>query len=38
LQIETPIIDQIYWVVHEGKRPDQAMQELLGRDQKAERA
>jgi glycerol-3-phosphate dehydrogenase (NAD(P)+) len=38
LQIETPIIDQIYSVVHEGKRPDQAMQELLGRGQKAERA
>lgn len=38
LQIETPIIDQIYSVVHKGKRPDQAMQELLGRDQKAERA
>ena len=38
LQIETPIIDQIYSVVYEGKRPDQAMQELLGRDQKAERA
>jgi glycerol-3-phosphate dehydrogenase (NAD(P)+) len=38
LQIETPIVDQIYSVVHEGKRPDQAMQELLGRDQKAERA
>jgi glycerol-3-phosphate dehydrogenase (NAD(P)+) len=38
LEIETPIIDQIYSVVHEGKRPDQAMQELLGRDQKSERA
>jgi glycerol-3-phosphate dehydrogenase (NAD(P)+) len=38
LQIETPIIDQIYSVVHEGKPPDQAMQELLGRDQKSERA
>ncbi|MEY2556985.1 MAG: glycerol-3-phosphate dehydrogenase [Verrucomicrobiota bacterium] len=38
LQIETPIIDQIYSVLYEGKRPDQAMQELLGRDQKAERA
>jgi glycerol-3-phosphate dehydrogenase (NAD(P)+) len=38
LQIETPIIDQIYSVVHQGKRPDQAMQELLGRDQKSERA
>jgi glycerol-3-phosphate dehydrogenase (NAD(P)+) len=38
LQIETPIIDQIYSILYEGKRPDQAMQELLGRDQKAERA
>jgi len=38
LNIETPIIDQIYAVLYEGKRPDQAMQELLGRDQKAERA
>jgi glycerol-3-phosphate dehydrogenase (NAD(P)+) len=38
LEIETPIIDQIYSVVHQGKRPDQAMQELLGRDQKSERA
>jgi glycerol-3-phosphate dehydrogenase (NAD(P)+) len=37
LQIETPIIDQIYSVVHEGKRPDEAMQALLGRDQKSER-
>lgn len=37
-QIETPIIDQIYAVVHEGKRPADAMQELLARDQKAERA
>ena len=38
LQIETPIIDQIYSVVHEGKRPADAMQALLARDQKAERA
>jgi glycerol-3-phosphate dehydrogenase (NAD(P)+) len=38
LQIETPIIDQIYSLLYEGKRPDQAMQELLARDQKAERA
>ena len=38
LQIETPIIDQIYSVVHEGKQPDRAMQELLGRDQKSEGA
>jgi glycerol-3-phosphate dehydrogenase (NAD(P)+) len=37
-QIETPIIDQIYSVLYEGKRPDQAMQALLGRDQKAERS
>jgi glycerol-3-phosphate dehydrogenase (NAD(P)+) len=37
LKIDTPIIDQIYSVLYEGKRPDQAMQELLGRDQKAER-
>jgi glycerol-3-phosphate dehydrogenase (NAD(P)+) len=37
LNIETPIIDQIYSVVHEGKRPADAMQALLARDQKAER-
>lgn len=37
LQIETPIIDQIYSVVHEGKAPIDAMQALLARDQKAER-
>lgn len=37
LKVETPIIDQVYSVLYEGKRPDQAMQELLGRDQKAER-
>ena len=38
LNIETPIIDQIYSILHQGKRPDQALQELLGRDQKSERA
>jgi glycerol-3-phosphate dehydrogenase (NAD(P)+) len=38
LDIETPIIDQIYSVLYEAKRPDQALQELLGRDPKAERA
>jgi glycerol-3-phosphate dehydrogenase (NAD(P)+) len=38
LNIETPIIDQVYSILHDGKRPDQALQELLGRDQKAERA
>ncbi|MBA3544634.1 MAG: NAD(P)-dependent glycerol-3-phosphate dehydrogenase, partial [Chthoniobacterales bacterium] len=35
--VETPIIDQVYAVLHEGKSPAQAMQELLGRDQKSER-
>jgi glycerol-3-phosphate dehydrogenase (NAD(P)+) len=38
LNVETPIIDQVYSILHEGKRPDQALQELLGRDQKSERA
>ncbi|HSH39343.1 MAG TPA: NAD(P)H-dependent glycerol-3-phosphate dehydrogenase [Chthoniobacterales bacterium] len=37
LQIETPIVDQVYAVVYESKPPAQALQELLGRDQKAER-
>ncbi len=35
--IETPIIDQVYAVLYEGKSPVQAMEELLNRDQKAER-
>ncbi|MEP6685876.1 MAG: NAD(P)H-dependent glycerol-3-phosphate dehydrogenase [Verrucomicrobiota bacterium] len=35
--IETPIIDQVYAVLYEGKSPGQAMDELLSRDQKAER-
>ena len=38
LNMETPIIDQVYSILHEGKRPDQALQELLRRDQKSERA
>ena len=38
LGVETPIIDQVYSVLHEGKPPAQALQELLGRDQKSERA
>jgi glycerol-3-phosphate dehydrogenase (NAD(P)+) len=38
LGVETPIIDQVYAVLHEGKSPAQAMMELLGRDQKSERA
>jgi len=37
LGVETPIIDQVYAVLHEGKLPAQAMQELLERDQKSER-
>jgi len=37
LGVETPIIDQVYAVLYEGKAPAQAMQELLGRDQKSER-
>ncbi|CAN5444398.1 NAD(P)H-dependent glycerol-3-phosphate dehydrogenase [soil metagenome] len=37
LRVETPIIDQVYAVLHEGKSPGQAMQELLGRDQRSER-
>ncbi|MGI8480835.1 MAG: NAD(P)H-dependent glycerol-3-phosphate dehydrogenase [Chthoniobacterales bacterium] len=37
LNIETPIIDQVYSVLYERKRPDQALHELLGRDQKSER-
>ena len=35
--IETPIIDQVYAVLYEGKSAAQALQELLGRDQKSER-
>lgn len=38
LDVETPIIDQVYAVVYEGKPPLQGLQELLQRDQKAERA
>lgn len=37
VNIETPIIDQVYGLLYEGKTPRQAMEELLGRDQKAER-
>ncbi len=37
LNIETPIIDQVYAVLYEGKPPAQGLQELLGRDQKSER-
>jgi glycerol-3-phosphate dehydrogenase (NAD(P)+) len=37
LNIETPIIDQVYAVLYEGKTPAQGLRELLQRDQKAER-
>jgi glycerol-3-phosphate dehydrogenase (NAD(P)+) len=37
LDIETPIIDQVYAVLYEGKSPAQGLKELLQRDQKAER-
>ena len=36
LGIETPIIDQVYAVLHQGKPPAQGMQELLDRDQRSE--
>jgi glycerol-3-phosphate dehydrogenase (NAD(P)+) len=36
LSVDTPIVDQVYSLLYEGKAPIQAMQELLERDQKAE--
>ena len=36
LNVETPIIDQVYAILYEGKSPQQAMQDLLQRDQKSE--
>jgi len=36
-KIETPIIDQVYAILYEGKRPEQALRDLLERDQKSER-
>ncbi len=36
LKIDTPIIDQVYAMLYEGKKPARALQELLQRDQKAE--
>lgn len=36
LNVETPIIDQAYALLHEGKHPARALEELLGRDQKSE--
>jgi glycerol-3-phosphate dehydrogenase (NAD(P)+) len=37
LKIETPIIDQVYSVLYEGKKPTVALEEILSREQKAER-
>lgn len=37
LNIDTPIIDQVYAVLYESKTPVQGLKELLSRDQKAER-
>jgi glycerol-3-phosphate dehydrogenase (NAD(P)+) len=36
-QVDTPIIDQVYAMLYEGKKPTVALQELLGREQKSER-
>jgi glycerol-3-phosphate dehydrogenase (NAD(P)+) len=36
LKIETPIIDQVYSVLYEQKKPTVALEEVLSRGQKAE--
>ena len=36
LRVDTPIIDQVYSLLYEGKPAARAMEELLQRDQKAE--
>lgn len=36
LNIDTPITDEVYALLYDGKTPAQAMQDLLERDQKAE--
>jgi glycerol-3-phosphate dehydrogenase (NAD(P)+) len=36
LNIDTPIIDEVYALLYQGKKPVQAMHDLLERDQKAE--
>lgn len=35
--VDTPIIDQVYALLYQGKTPTRALEELLQRDQKAER-
>ena len=37
LNVETPVIDQVYALLHQGKSAAKAMEDLLARDQKAER-
>ncbi len=37
LDIETPIIDQIFNILYQNKKPAEALEELLARDQKSER-
>jgi glycerol-3-phosphate dehydrogenase (NAD(P)+) len=36
LNVDTPVIDQVYAMVYEGKKPIDSLQELLRRDQKPE--
>ncbi len=36
LNVDTPVIDQVYAMLYEGKAPTDALHELLRRDQKAE--
>jgi glycerol-3-phosphate dehydrogenase (NAD(P)+) len=36
LKVETPIIDQVYAVLYEQKKPTSALEEVLSREQKAE--
>ena len=36
LNVETPIIDQVYSILYQGKKPADALQEILARDQKSE--
>ena len=35
-QVNTPIIDQAYEMIENGKRPDKALQDLLSRDLRPE--
>jgi glycerol-3-phosphate dehydrogenase (NAD(P)+) len=37
LNVETPVIDQVYALLHQAKSAAEAMEDLLARDQKAER-